>query len=46
MHGPLRTRTLEVASVTGLIVLLLMGGVALAVVEKTGFREGILLAFA
>ena len=45
MMRPIGARMLIRASVSGLIVLLLLGGGVLALVEKTGYREGVWLAF-
>lgn len=45
MNGPMKPRTLIAVSATGLILLLLLGGVVLAVVEKTSYLEGVWLSF-
>jgi hypothetical protein len=45
MMRPVGARMLIRASVSGLIVLLLLGGGVLALVEKTGYHEGVWLAF-
>lgn len=42
---PIGARRRIVASVSGLIVLLLLGGAILGVVEKSDYREGVWLAF-
>jgi hypothetical protein len=45
MNEPIRARTVIAASVTGLLLLLLVGGASLALVENTSYLDGVWLAF-
>jgi Ion channel len=45
MNEAIRARTVIAASVTGLLLLLLLGGASLALVENTSYLDGVWLAF-
>lgn len=45
MNEAIRVRTVIAASVTGLLLLLFLGGASLALVENTSYPDGVWLAF-